>query len=145
MRAFAITTLCVSQVVGQLDTSILPSVVLPTDGGHRLRASRDVNHDNERDRDAYRRAFGRLFDFATVDFNVSAERSTGQSTLGTREAVVTPDLTTHLFAEPNQDCTNICHIEDRRIEELTLLIAQLDEEYIATRDRVVEIGYHIQG
>ena len=55
----------------------MPNVVFPTDGKFRLTASKDVDHSDERARDDYRRAFGRLFDFATVDFNVSAERPTG--------------------------------------------------------------------
>ena len=84
---------------------------------------------SEVERQDYRNSFSELNHFAVVDFFKSPERPTGQNLLGVKEAVVTPDLSTHLHAEPNQDCPNICHHEEMQIAELEAYIRQLDDRY----------------
>ena len=123
----------------------LPSVVFPSDGKFKFRRTADVDQSDENARDEYRRAFSRLQENAAVDFFKSPERTTGQSQLGPKEAFVTPDANEHAYAEPNQECFDICHIEDREIEQLEQRIRELDERYYFIREQVVQIGQTTSG
>merc|ERR1711997_1070421 len=91
-----------------------PNVVLPSNGRHHVFSPSDViDRGNVVQRQEYRNKFAEINPFSDVDFNVTPLRPTGQSMLATRENFMTEELSTHTFAEPNQDCPSICIFEDR--------------------------------
>ena len=110
MRILALVTLAVGATAQQGG----PSVVLPSNGRHHVFSPSDVrDRDNVVQRQEYRNKFAEINPFSFVDFNVTPLRPNGQALLATRENTVTEELSTHLFAEPNQDCPSICIFEDR--------------------------------
>ena len=140
MKAFTLATICVA---ASAQTDIFSSVVFPTDGKFRVRTTKDIDPNDEIARGDYRRAFERLNHFSGVDFFKSEARPTGHEDLGPKQAVVTPDISAHAYAEPNLECGNICHLEDKRIRDLQEQIAAFDTRYIQVRGEVVELGYRL--
>ena len=76
----------------------------------------------EVERQEYRNAFNELNHFAGVDFFKTTLRPNGEDGLGVRENNVNPGQEKHAYAEPNQDCPNMCYHEDKQIEEMEAYI-----------------------
>ena len=132
-------------LAGVSSQGVLPSVVLPSDGRFAYKDPKKFDAMTEVERQEYRNAFNFLNHFAGVDFFKTEHRPNGEDGLGVKENNVTPDQSTHEYAEPNKDCPNMCYHEDKQIAELEAYIKKLDARYYEIREGVVSLSHTHNG
>ena len=142
MRVVSLIALVLAGASAQIDP---PSVVLPSNGRFAYKDPKKFGAMTEVERQEYRNAFNFLNHFAGVDFFKTELRPNGEDGLGVRENNVTPDQSTHEYAEPNKDCPNMCYHEDKQIAEMEAYIKQLDARYYEIRDGVVSLTHTHNG
>ena len=138
MRVVSLIAFVIAGVSAQIEQA---SVVLPTNGRFAYKDPKKFAAMTEVERQEYRNAFNELNHFAGVDFFKTTLRPNGEDGLGVKQNNVIPDTSKHAYAEPNQDCPNMCYHEDKQIAEMEAYIKSLDDRYYEIRKGVVSLSH----